>query len=252
MVTLTDGSRFGSPYRYPGHRGAPVIRFDNVSKTYPKQNRPALRDVSLEIEKGEFVFLVGSSGSGKSTFLRLLLREERASHGAVHVLGKDLARLSNWKVPQMRRQLGTVFQDFRLLPNKTVGENVAFALEVIGKPRTAIRKTVPEVLDLVGLGGKDDRMPGELSGGEQQRVAIARAFVNRPMLLIADEPTGNLDPQTSVGIMKLLDRINRTGTTVVMATHDQQIVDQMRKRVIELEKGRLVRDQSRGVYGYQH
>jgi cell division transport system ATP-binding protein len=170
----------------------------------------------------------------------------------VHVLGKDLARLSNWKVPQMRRQLGTVFQDFRLLPNKTVGENVAFALEVIGKPPAAIRKTVPEVLDLVGLSGKEERMPGELSGGEQQRVAIARAFVNRPMLLIADEPTGNLDPQTSVGIMKLLDRINRTGTTVVMATHDQQIVDQMRKRVIELEKGRLVRDQSRGVYGYQH
>ncbi|GGU89233.1 cell division ATP-binding protein FtsE [Streptomyces albospinus] len=229
-----------------------MIRFDNVSKTYPKQNRPALRDVSLEIERGEFVFLVGSSGSGKSTFLRLLLREERASHGAVHVLGKDLAKLSNWKVPQMRRQVGTVFQDFRLLPNKTVGQNVAFALEVIGRPRGQIRKTVPEVLDLVGLGGKEDRMPGELSGGEQQRVAIARAFVNRPMLLIADEPTGNLDPQTSVGIMKLLDRINRTGTTVVMATHDQQIVDQMRKRVMELEKGRLVRDQSRGVYGYQH
>ncbi|QHC20826.1 cell division ATP-binding protein FtsE [Streptomyces sp. GS7] len=229
-----------------------MIRFDNVSKTYPKQNRPALRDVSLEIERGEFVFLVGSSGSGKSTFLRLLLREERASHGAVHVLGKDLAKLSNWKVPQMRRQVGTVFQDFRLLPNKTVGQNVAFALEVIGRPRGQIRKTVPEVLELVGLGGKEDRMPGELSGGEQQRVAIARAFVNRPMLLIADEPTGNLDPQTSVGIMKLLDRINRTGTTVVMATHDQQIVDQMRKRVMELEKGRLVRDQSRGVYGYQH
>ncbi|BDM66923.1 cell division ATP-binding protein FtsE [Streptomyces nigrescens] len=229
-----------------------MIRFDNVSKTYPKQNRPALRDVSLEIERGEFVFLVGSSGSGKSTFLRLLLREERASHGHVHVLGKDLAKLSNWKVPQMRRQVGTVFQDFRLLPNKTVGENVAFALEVIGKPRGQIRKTVPEVLELVGLGGKEDRMPGELSGGEQQRVAIARAFVNRPLLLIADEPTGNLDPQTSVGIMKLLDRINRTGTTVVMATHDQQIVDQMRKRVMELEKGRLVRDQSRGVYGYQH
>ncbi|GAA2674670.1 cell division ATP-binding protein FtsE [Streptomyces lunalinharesii] len=229
-----------------------MIRFDNVSKTYPKQNRPALRDVSLEIERGEFIFLVGSSGSGKSTFLRLLLREERASHGAVHVLGKDLAKLSNWKVPQMRRQVGTVFQDFRLLPNKTVGQNVAFALEVIGKPRGQIRKTVPEVLELVGLGGKEERMPGELSGGEQQRVAIARAFVNRPLLLIADEPTGNLDPQTSVGIMKLLDRINRTGTTVVMATHDQQIVDQMRKRVMELEKGRLVRDQSRGVYGYQH
>ncbi|ARQ70413.1 cell division ATP-binding protein FtsE [Streptomyces marincola] len=229
-----------------------MIRFDNVSKTYPRQNAPALHDVTLEIQRGEFVFLVGSSGSGKSTFLRLVLREERASTGTVHVLGKDLGRLSNWKVPQVRRKLGTVFQDFRLLPNKTVGENVAFALEVIGKPRGQIRKTVPEVLDLVGLGGKDDRMPGELSGGEQQRVAIARAFVNRPMLLIADEPTGNLDPQTSVGIMKLLDRINRTGTTVVMATHDAQIVDQMRKRVIELERGRLVRDQSRGVYGYQH
>ncbi|OEU87169.1 cell division ATP-binding protein FtsE [Streptomyces abyssalis] len=229
-----------------------MIRFDSVSKSYPKQNRPALHDVSLDIERGEFVFLVGSSGSGKSTFLRLILREERASNGQVHVLGKDLARLSNWKVPQMRRQLGTVFQDFRLLANKTVGENVAFALEVIGKSRVQIRKTVPEVLDLVGLGGKDDRMPGELSGGEQQRVAIARAFANRPMLLIADEPTGNLDPQTSVGIMKLLDRINRTGTTVVMATHDQQIVDQMRKRVVELERGRLVRDQTRGVYGYQH
>ncbi|MBL1068504.1 cell division ATP-binding protein FtsE [Streptomyces sp. 7-21] len=229
-----------------------MIRFDSVTKTYPRQSAPALSDVSLEIERGEFVFLVGSSGSGKSTFLRLILREERATHGTVHVLGKDLGRLSNWKVPQVRRQLGTVFQDFRLLPNKTVGENVAFALEVIGKSRGQIRKTVPEVLDLVGLGGKEDRMPGELSGGEQQRVAIARAFVNRPMLLIADEPTGNLDPQTSVGIMKLLDRINRTGTTVVMATHDAQIVDQMRKRVIELEKGRLVRDQHRGVYGYQN
>ncbi|MEU9128595.1 cell division ATP-binding protein FtsE [Kitasatospora sp. NPDC048540] len=228
-----------------------MIRFDNVSKTYPKQNRPALDNVSLEIEKGEFVFLVGSSGSGKSTFLRLCLREERPSTGAVHVLGKDLGKLSNWKVPHMRRQLGTVFQDFRLLPNKTVAQNVAFALEVIGKPKSAIAKVVPEVLDLVGLGGKEDRMPGELSGGEQQRVAIARAFVNRPMLLIADEPTGNLDPQNSVGIMKLLDRINRTGTTVLMATHDQAIVDQMRKRVIELDKGLLVRDQARGVYGYQ-
>ncbi|WP_037605412.1 cell division ATP-binding protein FtsE [Streptacidiphilus rugosus] len=229
-----------------------MIRFDNVSKTYPKQNRPALDNVSLEIEKGEFVFLVGSSGSGKSTFLRLILREERPSTGEVHVLGKDLAKMSNWKVPHMRRQLGTVFQDFRLLPNKTVGQNVAFALEVIGKPRATINKVVPEVLELVGLAGKQDRMPGELSGGEQQRVAIARAFVNRPMLLIADEPTGNLDPQNSVGIMKLLDRINRTGTTVLMATHDQAIVDQMRKRVIELDQGHLVRDQSRGVYGYQH
>jgi cell division transport system ATP-binding protein len=166
------------------------------------------------------------------------------------VLGKDLARLSNWKVPQLRRQIGTVFQDFRLLPNKTVRENVAFALEVIGKSRGVTRRVVPEVLELVGLQGKEDRMPDELSGGEQQRVAIARAFVNRPLILIADEPTGNLDPNTSVGIMKLLDRINRTGTTVLMATHDQAIVDQMRKRVIELETGRMVRDQHRGVYGY--
>ncbi|MCF2532270.1 cell division ATP-binding protein FtsE [Yinghuangia soli] len=229
-----------------------MIRFDNVTKTYAKQPRPALQDVSLEVEKGEFVFLVGSSGSGKSTFLRLVLKEERPSTGNIFVAGKDLGRLSNWKVPALRRQMGTVFQDFRLLPNKTVRENVAFALEVIGKPTSTIRKVVPEVLDLVGLAGKEDRMPGELSGGEQQRVAIARAFVNRPMILIADEPTGNLDPQNSVGIMKLLDRINRTGTTIIMATHDQAIVDQMRKRVIELEQGHLVRDQSRGVYGYQH
>jgi cell division transport system ATP-binding protein len=168
------------------------------------------------------------------------------------VAGKDLNRLASWRIPQMRRQIGTVFQDFRLLPNKTVAENVAFALQVIGKPRSHIRKTVPEVLELVGLDGKEDRLPDELSGGEQQRVAIARAFVNRPMILIADEPTGNLDPGTSVGIMKLLDRINRTGTTVVMATHDVSIVDQMRKRVIELENGHVVRDESRGVYGYQH
>jgi cell division transport system ATP-binding protein len=228
-----------------------VIRFDNVSKVYPKQTRPALRDVSLEVERGEFVFLVGSSGSGKSTFLRLILREERTSHGQVHVLGKDLARLSNWKVPHMRRQLGTVFQDFRLLPNKTVSENVAFALQVIGKSRHEIAKVVPETLELVDLGGKGHRMPDELSGGEQQRVAIARAFVNRPMILIADEPTGNLDPATSVGIMKLLDRINRTDTTVVMATLDSTIVDQMRKRVIELDDGHIVRDEARGIYGYQ-
>jgi cell division transport system ATP-binding protein len=206
--------------------------------------------VSLEIEKGEFIFLVGPSGSGKSTFLRLVLREERPNKGQVWVLGKELNRLSNWKIPAMRRQIGTVFQDFRLLPNKTVFENVAFALEVIGKPSSQIKKVVPEVLEVVGLEGKEGRRPDELSGGEQQRVAIARAFVNRPMLLIADEPTGNLDPATSVGIMKLLDRINKLGTTVVMSTHDSQIVDQMRRRVIELESGHVVRDQSRGVYGY--
>jgi cell division transport system ATP-binding protein len=227
-----------------------MIRLDDVSKVYPSQARPALDNVTLEIDKGEFVFLVGASGSGKSTLLRLVLREERATSGKVFVTGKDIAQLSNWKVPQLRRQIGTVFQDFRLLPNKTVHENVAFALEVTGRPSHLVAKVVPEVIELVGLAGKENRYPGELSGGEQQRVAVARAFVNRPAILIADEPTGNLDPHTSVGIMKLLDRINRTGTTVVMATHDADIVDQMRRRVIELERGLLVRDQARGVYGY--
>ena len=226
-----------------------MILFDHVTKLYASQDRPALDNVSMEIEKGEFVFLVGPSGSGKSTFLRLILREERPTQGTVWVAGKDLNRLSNWKIPQLRRQIGTVFQDFRLLPNKTVAENIAFALEVIGKPKSQIKKVVPEVLEVVGLEGKEERRPDELSGGEQQRVAIARAFVNRPMILIADEPTGNLDPATSVGIMKLLDRINRLGTTVVMSTHDSAIVDQMRRRVIELEHGHLVRDQSRGVSG---
>jgi cell division transport system ATP-binding protein len=229
-----------------------VITFQNVTMTYPGQQRAALDEVSVEVAEGEFVFLVGASGSGKSTFLRLVLREARATRGDVHVAGRDLGKLSSWKVPALRREIGTVFQDFRLLPNKTVHENIAFALQVIGKPRDEIRTRVPEALALVGLEGKSDRRPDELSGGEQQRVAIARAFVNRPTLLIADEPTGNLDPNTSIGIMKLLDRINRTGTTVVMATHDSGIVDQMRKRVIELEGGRVVRDQARGVYGFQH
>jgi cell division transport system ATP-binding protein len=229
-----------------------VIRFEKVTKTYPGTGRPALDRVSVDIEKGEFVFLVGQSGSGKSTALRLVLRETRSTSGRVHVAGKDLNRLAGWKVPRLRRQIGTVFQDFRLLQNKTVAENVAFALQVIGRSRADIRKVVPETLHTVGLDGKGDRMPDELSGGEQQRVAIARAFVNRPMILIADEPTGNLDPTTSVGIMKLLDRINRTGTTVLMATHDAGVVDQMRKRVIELENGRVVRDQAQGVYGFSH
>ena len=228
-----------------------MIRFENVTATYAGHDNPALSEVTADIEKGEFVFLVGESGSGKSTFLRLVLRETRATRGRVYVAGKEINRLASWKVPGLRRQIGTVFQDFRLLPNKTVAENVAFALQVIGKPRAHINRVVPETLELVGLDGKGKRMPDELSGGEQQRVAIARAFVNRPKILIADEPTGNLDPNTSVGIMKLLDRINRTGTTVVMATHDAGIVDQMRKRVIELEDGRVVRDQSRGSYGYQ-
>ena len=228
-----------------------MIRFENVTKAYDGQRNAALDAVDVDVEKGEFVFLVGQSGSGKSTFLRLVLREARPTSGRVYVAGKEINRLAGWKVPGLRRQIGTVFQDFRLLPNKNVSENVAFALQVIGKPRSVITRVVPETLDLVGLDGKGRRMPDELSGGEQQRVAIARAFVNRPMILIADEPTGNLDPTTSVGIMKLLDRINRTGTTVVMATHDSSIVDQMRKRVIELVDGRVVRDQTRGVYGYQ-
>jgi cell division transport system ATP-binding protein len=228
-----------------------VIRFEKVSKAYDGAQRPALEDVDVDVDKGEFVFLVGASGSGKSTFLRLVIREARPTTGRVYVAGKEINRLASWKVPGLRRQIGTVFQDFRLLPNKTVTENVAFALQVIGKPKSVINEVVPQTLELVGLDGKGDRMPDELSGGEQQRVAIARAFVNRPMILIADEPTGNLDPTTSVGIMKLLDRINRTGTTVMMATHDSGIVDQMRKRVIELQSGKVVRDQARGVYGYQ-
>jgi cell division transport system ATP-binding protein len=226
-----------------------VIRFEHVTKSYPGTQRPALADIDVEVAKGEFVFLVGQSGSGKSTFLRLVLREARPTAGRVHVAGKEINRLPSWKVPALRRQIGTVFQDFRLLPNKTVAQNVAFALQVIGKPKSVIDRTVPETLELVGLEGKANRLPDELSGGEQQRVAVARAFVNRPMILIADEPTGNVDPTTSIGLMKLLDRINRTGTTVVMATHDESIVDQMRKRVIELDDGRVVRDQVRGVYG---
>src|SRR6478609_1500338 len=243
--------RHAHPVPQPG-RGPLVIRFESVTKQYGGLNRPALDDVNVEVEKGEFVFLVGASGSGKSTFLRLVLREARPSHGKVYVAGKEINRLAGWKVPGLRRQIGTVFQDFRLLPNKTVAQNVAFALQVIGKHKAEIDRVVPETLELVGLDGKAKRMPDELSGGEQQRVAIARAFVNRPMILIADEPTGNLDPTTSVGIMKLLDRINRTGTTVVMATHDAGIVDQMRKRVIELDDGRVVRDQVQGSYGFQH
>ncbi|MDO8144397.1 MULTISPECIES: cell division ATP-binding protein FtsE [Isoptericola] len=226
-----------------------MIRFENVSKVYARGARPALDDVSVDVERGEFVFLVGASGSGKSTFLRLVLREERPTGGRVYVAGRDLTRLSPWRVPGLRRGIGMVFQDFRLLPNKTVYENVAFALQVIGRPRHHIRTTVPEVLEWVGLDGKEKRRPHELSGGEQQRVAIARAFVNRPKILLADEPTGNLDPTTSQGIMRLLDRINRTGTTVVMATHDDEIVNEMRRRVVELSTGHVVRDEKDAVYG---
>ncbi|WP_147916280.1 cell division ATP-binding protein FtsE [Ruania zhangjianzhongii] len=226
-----------------------MIRFKKVSKVYARGARPALDQVSLEVERGEFVFLVGASGSGKSTFLRLVLREERPTSGSVFVAGRDLAHVSTWKVPHLRRQIGCVFQDFRLLHNKSVFDNVAIAMQVIGKPRHQVMTTVPETLEMVGLAGKEKRLPHELSGGEQQRVAIARAFVNRPAIVLADEPTGNLDPTTSVGIMRLLDRINRTGTTIVMATHDDEIVDQMRKRVVELVDGQMVRDQDRGVYG---
>jgi cell division transport system ATP-binding protein len=226
-----------------------VIRLERVTKLYKTSTRPALDRVSVSIDAGEFVFLIGASGSGKSTFLRLLLREELPTRGGVVVGEWDVVKLPRRKVPALRQRIGCVFQDFRLLPNKTVGGNVAFALEVIGKPQATVRRIVPEVLTLVGLEGKADRMPHELSGGEQQRVAIARAFANRPMVLLADEPTGNLDPDTTQDIMLLLERINRTGTTVVMATHDHSIVDSMRRRVVELDMGQVVRDEARGVYG---
>ncbi|MGZ4692452.1 MAG: cell division ATP-binding protein FtsE [Acidimicrobiales bacterium] len=224
-----------------------MIRLEHVTKTY-KGEHPALRDANADIQKGEFVFLVGPSGSGKSTFIRLLNKEETPEQGRIFVAGKDIGELSSWKVPFLRRNIGCVFQDFKLLLNKNVSENVAFALEVIGRPRHVIQTQVPAILDLVGLAHKANSLPTELSGGEQQRVSIARAFVNRPLILLADEPTGNLDPATSVGIMRLLDRINKTGTTVVMATHDRGIVDTMRRRVIELDRGSIVRDQARGVY----
>ncbi len=225
-----------------------MIRFENVDKLY-KGNVTALRDINVDVGKGEFLFLVGPSGSGKSTFLRLLLREDYPTSGRIVVAGRDISRLSHWKVPHLRRNIGCIFQDFKLLPTRTVYENVAFAMEVIGRPRHVIRTQVPQVLDLVGLAKKAGRFPLELSGGEQQRVSIARAFVNRPLIVLADEPTGNLDPATTVGIMRILDRINRTGTTIVMATHDQRIVDAMRRRVVELDHGAMVRDDTRGVYG---
>ena len=224
-----------------------MIRLESVSKVF-KGDVTALRDASAEIQRGEFVFLVGPSGSGKSTFIRLLNREEVADSGRIMVAGKDLGSLSSWRVPYLRRNIGCIFQDYKLLSKKTVFENVAFGLEVIGRPRQVIRRQVPAILELVGLSRKADRTPDELSGGEQQRVSIARAFVNRPLILLADEPTGNLDPATSVGIMRLLDRINRSGTTVVMATHERGVVDTMRRRVIELDRGVIVRDESRGVY----
>jgi cell division transport system ATP-binding protein len=224
-----------------------MIRFEKVTKVY-KEVTHAVDDVTINIDKGEFVFLVGQSGSGKSTILRLITAEEVPTDGHVHVAGKDLTRISSRRVPYLRRNIGSVFQDFKLLPQKSVYENVAFALEVIGRPKNIISTQVPAILELVGLADKQRNLPNELSGGEQQRVCIARAFVNRPLILLADEPTGNLDPITAQEIMRLLDRINQTGTTVVMATHDQKIVDQMRRRVVALAHGKIVRDQQQGVY----
>jgi cell division transport system ATP-binding protein len=226
-----------------------MIRFDNVTKQYRGGARPALNAIDLEILRGEFVFLVGASGSGKSSCLRLILKEERPSSGAIHVLGQNLGKISSRKVPYFRRNIGVVFQDFRLLPNKTVFDNVAFSLQVIGKSKGFIQEAVPDTLKMVGLAGKATRLPHELSGGEQQRVAIARAVVNKPAVLLADEPTGNLDPTTSAGIMALLERINAAGTTVIMATHEAGIVDQMKRRVIELSAGSIIRDESEGGYG---
>lgn len=228
----------------------PVITFRNVTKVYAAQpTKPALKNIDLQIYAGEFVFLVGHSGSGKSTFIRLITRELKASKGQLLIADEDLGSMKNWRVPYLRRNIGCVFQDFKLLPNKTVFENVAFALEVIGKSRHVVKTQVPEVLRLVGLGEKLNKYPDQLSGGEQQRVSIARAIVNRPPMLICDEPTGNLDPQTSRGIMDLLERINKTGTTVLVATHDREMVNSMRRRVVALDHGVLTRDQDRGVYG---
>ncbi len=227
-----------------------MIRFENVTKSYGRKSAAALADIDVAIDAGEFIFLVGASGSGKSTFLRLLLCEEKATSGRVLVNDKDVSKIRRWRIPAFRRKIGVVFQDFRLLPEKTVEQNVAFALEVIGEPRARVKTAVGAAIEMVGLSDLGGRRPGQLSGGEQQRVAIARAFVNKPPLIIADEPTGNLDPTTSLDIMRLLDRINRTGTTVIMATHDAAVVDQMRKRVVELDVGHVVRDQVRGVYGY--
>jgi cell division transport system ATP-binding protein len=224
-----------------------MIRLENVTKSYAT-DVVAVRDASFDVSKGEFVVLVGPSGSGKSTLLRLISRQERPEFGEVWVAGRCINEMPSAKVPMLRRNMGNVFQDYKLLANKTVFENVAFALQVIGKPKHVIRQQVPAVLDLVGLEGKEARFPHQLSGGEQQRVSIARAFVNRPLILLADEPTGNLDPATGEGIMRILDRINTTGTTVVMATHDQRIVNMMRKRVIQFDRGTIVRDQVRGVY----
>lgn len=224
-----------------------MILLEGVTKVY-EGGTVALRDIDLDVKKGEFIFVVGPSGSGKSTLISLLLREQRATRGKIWVAGKDITKMPAWKVPHLRRSVGTVFQDYKLLPNRTVAENVGFALEVLGRPRAVVIRQVQQVLELVGLQTKGDRYPRQLSGGEQQRVSVARAFVNRPPILLADEPTGNLDPATSVGIMRVLDRVNRTGTTVLMATHDHAIVDAMRRRVVQLDRGKIIRDETRGTY----
>lgn len=218
-----------------------MIRFENVTKVYDQTARPALDDVSLEIDRGEFAFLVGASGSGKSTFLRLVLKEDRASSGAVYVAGQNVAKISSWRVPRLRRGIGVVFQDFRLLPQKNVFANVAFAMQVIGKSRSVIRDTVPEVLKTVGLEGKENRLPHELSGGEQQRVAIARAVVNRPGILLADEPTGNLDSVSGASIVELLHELHEAGTTIVVITHDAELAARL-PRQVAIRDGRIVSD----------
>lgn len=241
------GRQHASALCWPGNEKV-MIRFENVSIAYDRKSSPALDDVSLDVQRGEFVFLVGSSGSGKSTLLSLILREKRTPHGQIYVAGQNVATVPSWRVPKFRRGIGVVFQDFRLIQTKTVSANVAYAMQVLGKSRAAIRAEVPRVLELVGLEGKGHRKPHELSGGEQQRVAIARAIVNQPGILLADEPTGNLDPTTSAGIMEILDKINQNGTTVVMATHDDDIVNSMRKRVIELRGGKVVRDEAKALY----
>jgi cell division transport system ATP-binding protein len=247
MALRKKKDRGGEEPQRPRGRRAPIVELSDVTKVYPGGHM-ALDRVNLSIGRGEFVFLVGPTGCGKSTLIKTLIRELDVTEGSVKIAGRDIGKMSEKKIPQLRRNIGTVFQDFKLLQDKTVFENVAFALEVIGKTKNVIDQRVPEILDLVGLGDKLNNYPDELSGGEQQRVSLARACVNRPLVLLADEPTGNLDPSTSVDIMRLLDKVNRIGTTIVMATHDQAIVDAMRRRVIELEKGKVVRDQARGVY----
>jgi cell division transport system ATP-binding protein len=233
--------------RVPVGRGGPVVDLKDITVVYPGGNI-GLDGVSVAVERGEFAFLVGPTGCGKSTFIRLLLKEVEPGRGHVKIAGRDLARLPRKRIPRLRRNMGVVFQDYKLLPDRTVYDNVAYCLQVLGEPRSEIKRKVPEVLRLVGLSTKLHAYPDQLSGGEQQRVSLARAFVNHPPLLLADEPTGNLDPETSVGIMQLLYRMNRTGTTVIVATHDRETVDRMRRRVIELREGRVVRDERSGLY----